>query len=104
MNAAEYRLKAEQMLADAAASRETTFEGHNPMADCTIAEAQVFATLAISAPEQPDSELEALRARITTIHYEVDGSLQSDGSCIEDGQDWPCNTVRALDGPLGAVR
>ena len=40
--AAEYRLAAEQLLADAAASsRETTFEGHNPMADRTIAEAQV---------------------------------------------------------------
>jgi hypothetical protein len=96
--AAEYRLAAEQLLTEAAASsRETTLEGHNPMADRTIAEAQVYATLAISAPEEPLAEMAALRDRVTAIHYEVDGSLDSDGSCVEDGSDWPCPTIRALD-------
>lgn len=100
--AAEYRLRAEQLLADAAASQETTFDGHNPMADRTIAEAQVYATLAISAPEEPHAELDALREAIRAIHYEVDGSPDGDGSCIEDGQDYPCATLRALNTEGGA--
>jgi len=47
----------------------------------------------MSAREQ----VEALRAQVAAIHYEVDGSPHSEGSCIEDGQDYPCATLRALD-------
>jgi hypothetical protein len=49
----------------------------------------------------PPTELDAIRGRINAIHYEVDGSPHSEGSCIEDGQDWPCATVRALAGRAG---
>lgn len=44
----------------------------------------------------------ALRARITAIHREVDGSQHDNGSCVEDGQDYPCATLRALDTEAGA--
>lgn len=42
------------------------------------------------------AELAALRRRIRVLHYSVDSSPTSDGSCIADGADWPCDTVRAL--------
>lgn len=45
-----------------------------------------------TAPRVPD----ALAARLRTLHYEVDGSPDRGGSCIEDGQNWPCATIRAL--------
>ena len=47
--------------------------------------------------DEERGQLEVLRARISAIHYEVDGSPYSEGSCIEDGQDYPCATLRALD-------
>lgn len=37
-----------------------------------------------------------LAARLRELHHEVDGSPTSEGSCVEDGQDWPCATMRAL--------
>lgn len=43
-----------------------------------------------------DAEHATLRARIGAIHREVDGSPHAEGSCIEDGQDYPCATLRAL--------
>jgi hypothetical protein len=82
MNAAEYRLKAEQRLVDADASPETTFEGHNPMADRRIAEAQVFATLAISAPEEPAAELAALRKAVAELLHDAATSADSQAPAV----------------------
>lgn len=39
----------------------------------------------------------AAAAQIRLLHREVDGTPHSEGSCLEDGQDWPCATRRALD-------
>jgi hypothetical protein len=45
----EHYSQAEQLLADAFASSDTTYEGHNQEADRLIAAAQVHATLAQAA-------------------------------------------------------
>lgn len=60
MTGPEHYREAERLLAVANASTDTTFEGHNPEADRTIAEAQVHATLA-KAPTDESAELAALR-------------------------------------------
>ncbi|MFD8088721.1 hypothetical protein [Streptomyces malaysiensis] len=49
MTGPEHYREAERLLAVAAQDSNTTFEGHNPEADRTIAEAQVHATLALAA-------------------------------------------------------
>jgi hypothetical protein len=41
-------------------------------------------------------QLHAVRRRVRAIHREVDGSPDREGSCLEDGQDYPCATLRAL--------
>ncbi|SEO82827.1 hypothetical protein [Actinacidiphila rubida] len=94
----------------------------------TIAEAQVHATLAQTAatlaaaymPESADTDawtaivgttdeadkptpLAALGDALRKEHYEVDAMPGSDGSCIADGNDWPCPTMRAFyDAEAGA--
>jgi len=98
----------------------------NPVAALLIAEAQVHAMLALAAataeanpqiaayqphdeqsvlpwldilasphPKTPDPAA-VLREAIRAIHYEVDGSPHSEGSCIACCQDYPCATLRAL--------
>lgn len=42
------------------------------------------------------AELEAAASAVRGQHYEVDGSPNGDGSCIQCGSDYPCATVRAL--------
>ncbi|MDX3033924.1 hypothetical protein [Streptomyces scabiei] len=49
MTGPEHYREAERLLAVASESKDTTFEGHNPEADGTIAEAHVHATLALAA-------------------------------------------------------
>ncbi|MFE0808160.1 hypothetical protein ACFW34_11840 [Streptomyces sp. NPDC058848] len=49
MTGPEHYREAERLLAVAASSDQTTYEGANPEADRTIAEAQVHATLALAA-------------------------------------------------------
>lgn len=40
--------------------------------------------------------LQMLGEALRREHREVDGSPDSEGSCIADGCDWPCPTMRAL--------
>jgi len=49
MNGPQHYREAERLLALARDGKETTFEGHNPEADRTIAEAHVHAMLAMTA-------------------------------------------------------
>jgi hypothetical protein len=42
------------------------------------------------------AELEAAAAAVRGQHYEVDGTFDEVGSCIQCGSDYPCATVRAL--------
>ena len=52
MTGPEHYREAERLLADAFASKDTTFEGYNPEADRMIAAAHVHALLAVGAPPQ----------------------------------------------------
>ncbi|MFF7829771.1 hypothetical protein ACFZCM_31600 [Streptomyces rochei] len=49
MTGPEHYREAERLLSVATSSDQTTYEGENPEADRTIAEAQVHATLALAA-------------------------------------------------------
>jgi hypothetical protein len=62
----EHYREAERLLEVATASTETTFEGHNPEADRTIAEAHVHALLA-KAPTDESTELAALRGFVREV-------------------------------------
>ncbi|MFH9072738.1 hypothetical protein [Streptomyces alboflavus] len=58
MTAEHHAREALRLLALARESKDTTFEGHNPEADRTIAEAQVYATLALAAQAPAPAQLE----------------------------------------------
>lgn len=45
-----------------------------------------------------NTQLAALAKRLREIHYEVDGSPHAEGSCVADGYDYPCPTLRAIEG------
>jgi hypothetical protein len=47
--------------------------------------------------------LTTLASRLRELHYEVDGSPDREGSCLADGCDWPCPTIRALDDAQAAA-
>lgn len=73
MNGPEHYREAERLLAVANASTETTFEGHNPEADRTIAEAHVHALLAMTAAyalAQPIVEHPDSGGHMSQEHYE----------------------------------
>lgn len=67
--------------------------------------ASLEATGMLQSPESA-AELVALRARVTELeaaatavrgqHYEVDGTFDEAGSCIQCGSNYPCATVQAL--------
>lgn len=81
MNAAEYRHKAESLLAESLTITRPYEEGPCE-ADRTIAEAQVYATLAISAPEEPAAELAALRRAVAEMLHAAATSPDSEHSAV----------------------
>lgn len=73
MNGPQHYSEAERLLALARDSKETTFEGHNPEADRTIAEAHVHALLALTAAyaiAQPIAEQPESGGHMSQDHYE----------------------------------
>jgi hypothetical protein len=63
--------EAERLLAVASQSTETTFEGHNPEADRTIAEAQVHATLALTAATAMQAPVDDCAAGMTVEDWDA---------------------------------
>lgn len=73
MNGPQHYREAERLLVVARDSKETTFEGHNPEADRTIAEAHVHAVLAMTAAyalSQPIVEHPNSGGHMSQEHYE----------------------------------
>lgn len=74
MTGPEHFREAEKLLALARDSKETTFEGHNPEADRTIAEAQVHAMLA--------------QVALTALSMPLEGQDDSPSLSQEDYDEW----------------
>ena len=43
-----------------------------------------------------ETALAHLADKLAEFHYEVDGAPDREGSCLADGDDWPCKTMRAV--------